>query len=64
MKEDKIKEMQESVNKVVGMLNGLDSNKERLSETLSVLNEVIAGVDLSKTEKAGTLVYLMSKRIN
>lgn len=56
------KEITETVNKVVGNINNLDSKKEKADVTLEVLNNITAGVDLSKVEKAGTLVYLMNKR--
>ena len=56
-------EITEQVKKVVGNINNIDSKKEKADVTLDVLNEVVAGVDLSKIEKAGTLAYLMDKRI-
>ena len=57
------KEIVEQVIKLVGNINNIDSKKEKADITLTVLNEVVAGVDLSKIEKAGTLAYLMDKRI-
>ena len=57
------KEIVEQVIKLVGNINNIDSKKEKADVTLDVLNEVVAGVDLSKIEKAGTLAYLMDKRI-
>jgi len=62
-KEEITKEINEFVDKVVGNLNNIDSRKDRGDMALEVLNAVIAGVELSKTEKAGTLVYLIKKRI-
>jgi len=56
-------EVSELIKKVVGNLNNLDSKKVRADITLEVLNDVIAGVELSKIEKAGTLIYLERKRI-
>lgn len=58
------KEIVETVNKIVGNINNIDSKKEKADVTLAVLNDVIAGVELSKIEKAGTLVYLMNKRLS
>lgn len=57
-------EIVETANKVVGNINNLDSKKEKADVTLAVLNDIIAGVELSKIEKAGTLVYLISKRLS
>lgn len=57
-------EIVETVNKVVGNINNLDSKKEKADVTLAVLNDITAGVELSKIEKAGTLVYLISKRLS
>jgi len=57
------KEITEIVNTVVGNINNIDSKKEKADVTLDVLNQIIAGVDLSKIEKAGTLLYLQAKRI-
>jgi len=31
---------------------------------LEVLNSIIAGVELSRVEKAGTLTFLLNKRVN
>ena len=56
-------EINEEVNKFIGKINNIDSKKEKADITLEVLNSIIAGVDLSKIEKAGTLVYLQHKRI-
>ena len=56
-------EISEQVKKVVGNINNLDSKKDKADVTFEVLNEVVAGVELSKLEKAGTLAYLMDKRI-
>jgi len=61
--EDVKKEIIELVGKVVGKLNSFDSKKDRADETLTVLNSIIAGVELSKIEKAGTLTYLLSGRL-
>lgn len=56
-------EVTELVKNLVGNINNIDSKKEKADLTLTVLNDVIAGVDLTKIEKAGTLAYLMDKRI-
>ena len=56
-------EIGEQIKKVVGNVNNLDSKKDKANATMIVLNEVIAGVELSKLEKAGTLAYLMDRRI-
>ncbi len=58
-----IEEITEQTKKVVGNINNLDSKKDKADVVMVVLNEVIAGVELSKLEKAGTLAYLMDKRI-
>lgn len=57
------KEIDETVKKIVGNINNLDSKKDKADVVLSVLNDVIAGVELSKIEKAGTLIYLMNNRV-
>ena len=57
------KEIVEQVNRVIGGINNLDSKSEKAEVTQFVLNSIIAGVDLSKIEKAGTLAYLMNKRL-
>lgn len=56
-------EVVEQVKKLVGNINNIDSKKEKADTTLEVLNDIVAGVDLTKIEKAGTLSYLMDKRI-
>ena len=56
-------EITELVKKVVGNVNNIDSKKDKADVTLDILNEIVAGVDLSKIEKAGTLAYLMEKRV-
>lgn len=60
--EDVKKDISELVTKVIGKLNSFDSKKEREDIVSDVLNSVIAGVELSKTEKAGVLVYLLNRR--
>lgn len=55
-------EITELVNQVIGKLNGFDSKTERADTVSAVLNQVIAGIELSKTEKAGVLAYLLIKR--
>lgn len=62
--EDIKNDILEETNKTVGKINNIDSKKEKADITLEVLNNIIAGVDLSKIEKAGTLVYLQHRRIN
>ena len=61
--EDILKEIGELKEKVVGKINNLDSNKQKADAVLEALNSIIAGVDLSKVEKAGILAYLMDRRI-
>ncbi len=61
--EDIKKDITEQVSKVVGGINNLDSKTEKAETTQLVLNSLIAGVDLSKIEKAGVLAYLMNKRL-
>ena len=56
-------EIGELTKKIIGNINNFDSKKDKANATMLVLNEVIAGVELSKLEKAGTLTYLMEKRI-
>lgn len=55
-------EINELVSKVVGKVNSIDSQKEMNETTLSILNSIVAGVDLSKIEKAGLMTYLLQNR--
>ena len=57
-------EITQLVDSVVGKINSLDSKKEVSDTTFEILNKIIANVDLSKLEKAGTIAYLQSKRVN
>lgn len=56
-------EITELVSNVIGKINNIDSRTEKADIVADVLNSVIAGVDLSKIEKAGILAYLTKKRI-
>ena len=62
--EDIHNEITEQVKKVIGNINNFDSKKEKADVTLEVLNSIIAGVELSRVEKAGTLTFLLNKRVN
>jgi len=56
-------EVREVINNVVGKINDIDSRSEKAELTTETLNQVIAGVELSKLEKAGILAYLTKKRL-
>ena len=56
-------EITEQVASIVGKLNAFDSKQERADTVEIVLNSILAGVELSKLEKAGIMSYLMDKRI-
>jgi len=53
----------EAVKNVVGNINNIDSRNEKSEIVSLVLNSIIAGVELSKLEKAGILSYLVAKRV-
>lgn len=53
----------EQVSKVVANINNIDSKKEKCDTIIEVLNQLIAGVELSKIEKAGVMVTIQHKRI-
>ena len=62
--EDIKSEITEITKKLVGCINNIDSKKEKADITQEVLNQVIAGADLSKIEKAGIILYLQAKRVS
>ena len=60
---DEIKiEIDQLTASIIGKINKCDSKRDVADITQTVLNTVIAKVDLSKLEKAGILVYLTNKR--
>ena len=61
--EKKTEEINELCKSIYGMINSFDSIKEKEEHTSSVLNSIIAGVELSKNQKAGIMTYLIHKRI-
>ena len=61
--EDIKTQVTEQVSKVVANINNIDSKKEKCETVIEVLNQVIAGVELSKIEKAGVMVTIQHKRV-
>lgn len=57
-------EVEEIISSIIGKINDIDSRVKKADLTMEVLNQLIAGVDLSKLEKAGTLAYLLKKRLS
>lgn len=62
--EDIKSEITEITKKLIGSINNIDSKKEKADITQEVLNQVIAGADLSKIEKAGIILYLQARRVS
>lgn len=58
------KEIKELSDAIIGKINSFDSIKDKENSVSAVLNTVIAGVELSKNQKAGVLTYLLHKRVN
>ena len=61
--EDVKVDIAELIKNVVGKINNIDSRLDKADVVQTVLNNVIAGVELSKLEKAGILSYLVAKRV-
>ena len=61
--ENKKIEIDELISKVYGKINNFDSNNDKCDITQKVLNDIIAGTNLSKLEKAGILAYLTKRRL-
>lgn len=59
----KSKEIKELSDAIIGKINSFDSNKDKETSISGVLNSIIAGVELSKNQKAGILTYLVHKRV-
>jgi hypothetical protein len=57
------KEIREFSEGIIGKINSFDSIKDKEDSVSSVLNSIIAGVELSKNQKAGVLTYLLHKRV-
>ncbi len=51
------------VDSLVGKINQFDSKHDMTETTMTVLNDVVAKVNLSKVEKAGCIAYLTVRRI-
>lgn len=56
-------QVSEQVSKVIANINNIDSKKEKCDTVIETLNQVIAGVELSKIEKAGVMVTIQHKRV-
>ena len=49
-------------NKMLGLINSLDSRAEKVNILHQVMDNTIAGVEISKIEKAGILAFVSKKR--
>lgn len=57
------KEIEELVKQVIGKINNVDSRTEKASLSQKAMNDVVAGVDLSKLEKTGMMTTLLLNRV-
>ena len=56
-------EVDQLVNSIVGKVNALDSKNDRANIVQSVINTVVAGVELSRIEKVGILYIVTNSRV-